>query len=57
MNHVGQDKESGDIWNDYIQFLKAGEVRLFISCILVTVNTFRADDNDMGRTTENGRIA
>ena len=35
MNHVGQDKESGDIWNDYIQFLKAGEVRLFISCIWV----------------------
>ncbi|EDR13145.1 uncharacterized protein LACBIDRAFT_245406 [Laccaria bicolor S238N-H82] len=25
LNHVGQDKESGDIWNDYIQFLKAGE--------------------------------
>lgn len=25
LNHVGQDKESGEIWNDYIQFLKAGE--------------------------------
>ncbi|KAF8999433.1 hypothetical protein BDQ17DRAFT_1361005 [Cyathus striatus] len=26
LNHVGQDKDSGEIWNDYIQFLKAGEV-------------------------------
>lgn len=25
LNHVGQDKESGEIWNDYIQFIKAGE--------------------------------
>ncbi|KAI0734823.1 Suf-domain-containing protein [Fomitopsis betulina] len=25
LNHVGQDKESGDMWTDYIQFLKAGE--------------------------------
>ena len=25
MNHVGQDKDAGEIWNDYIQFLKAGE--------------------------------
>ncbi|EGO01439.1 hypothetical protein SERLA73DRAFT_166004 [Serpula lacrymans var. lacrymans S7.3] len=25
LNHVGQDKDSGEIWNDYIQFLKAGE--------------------------------
>jgi len=26
LNHVGQDKDSGDIWMDYIQFLKSGEV-------------------------------
>ena len=26
VSHVGQDKDSGDIWMDYIQFLKAGEV-------------------------------
>ncbi|KAF6748569.1 hypothetical protein DFP72DRAFT_1034925 [Ephemerocybe angulata] len=25
LNHVGQDKDSGEIWNDYIQFLKAGD--------------------------------
>ncbi|KAJ3507883.1 hypothetical protein NLJ89_g6057 [Agrocybe chaxingu] len=25
LNHVGQDKDSGAIWNDYIQFLKSGE--------------------------------
>lgn len=27
LNHVGQDKDSGQIWSDYIQFLKSGEVR------------------------------
>lgn len=26
LNHVGQDKDSGAIWNDYIQFLQSGEV-------------------------------
>lgn len=26
LNHVGQDKDSGQIWSDYIQFLKSGEV-------------------------------
>ncbi|TFK35087.1 hypothetical protein BDQ12DRAFT_706778 [Crucibulum laeve] len=25
LNHVGQDKDSGEIWSEYIQFLKAGE--------------------------------
>ncbi|KAF8189661.1 hypothetical protein BJ912DRAFT_966052 [Pholiota molesta] len=25
LNHVGQDKDSGQIWSDYIQFLKSGE--------------------------------
>jgi cleavage stimulation factor subunit 3 len=25
LNHIGQDKDSGEIWNDYIQFIKAGE--------------------------------
>ena len=27
LNHVGQDKDSGEIWSDYIQFLQSGEVR------------------------------
>ena len=26
LNHVGQDKDSGEIWSDYIQFLQSGEV-------------------------------
>jgi hypothetical protein len=26
LNHVGQDKDSTEIWVDFIQFLKAGEV-------------------------------
>ncbi|KIO06747.1 hypothetical protein M404DRAFT_998863 [Pisolithus tinctorius Marx 270] len=25
LNRIGQDKDSGEIWHDYIQFLKAGE--------------------------------
>lgn len=25
LNHVGQDKDSGDIWKDYIDFLKGTE--------------------------------
>ena len=35
LNHVGQDKDSGEIWSDYIQFLRSGEVcydRLLSSC-------------------------
>lgn len=27
LNHIGQDKDSTEIWTDYIQFLKAAEVR------------------------------
>ena len=27
LNHIGHDKESNEIWTDYIQFLKSGEVR------------------------------
>jgi cleavage stimulation factor subunit 3 len=30
LNHIGQDKDSGQIWNDYIQFLKNGEVSLIL---------------------------
>lgn len=30
LNHIGQDKDSGQIWSDYIQFLKNGEVSLFL---------------------------
>lgn len=26
LNHIGQDKDSGQIWIDYIEFLKIGEV-------------------------------
>ena len=27
LNHVGQDKDSGEIWRDYIDFLKSAEAR------------------------------
>jgi cleavage stimulation factor subunit 3 len=26
LNHVGQDKDSGEIWSDFIQFLKSADV-------------------------------
>lgn len=26
LNRIGQDKDSGEIWSDYIQFLRVGEV-------------------------------
>lgn len=28
LNHIGHDKDSNEIWTDYIQFLKSGEVRV-----------------------------
>jgi hypothetical protein len=34
LNHIAQDKDSGDIWNDYIQFLKAADVRDLSSTLL-----------------------
>ena len=27
LNHIGHDKDCADVWTDYIQFFKAGEVR------------------------------
>jgi cleavage stimulation factor subunit 3 len=31
LNHVGQDKDSTEIWIDFIQFLREGEVCLALS--------------------------
>lgn len=31
LNHVGQDKDSGEIWRDYIDFLKNAEARHVLS--------------------------
>ena len=28
LNHIGHDRDSSELWADYIQFLKAGEVSL-----------------------------
>lgn len=30
LNHIGHDRDSSELWVDYIQFLKAGEVSLRI---------------------------
>lgn len=29
LNHIGQEKDSTEIWQDYIEFLKTGEVRTY----------------------------
>lgn len=56
--HVGQDKDSYEIWNEYIQFLKSGEVNE--SCV-VCVNRFfltqpfEKDKHNMGRAAKDGR--
>jgi hypothetical protein len=57
LNRVGQDKESGEIWSDYIQFLRAGEVchgKLQIVPLLMLPAT---DKLYLGGTTKNGRSA
>lgn len=64
LSHVGQDKDSGEIWMDYIQFLKSGEViqvlfNLRLKCVTTTMmilTKFRelADDDYMGRTAKDG---
>ena len=56
--HVGQDKDSYEIWNEYIQFLKSGEVNE--SCV-VCVNRFfltqlfEKDKHNLGRAAKDGR--
>ena len=53
LNRIGQDKDSGEIWYDYIQFIKAGEV-----CGIPTSSALAhviLDKYHLGRTTENGR--
>ena len=54
LNHIGQDDDSREIWSDYIQFVKAGEVRHHLATfnmLLIPV----ADNYNMGRTTKDGR--
>ena len=53
LNHVGQDKDSGQIWADYIQFLKSGEVRRLPICLYPPL-TFVLGDNNMGAAAADG---
>jgi len=51
-HHFGQDKESGEIWWDSIQFLRSGDVLItFLSPSPIT----HTGNPNMGRTTQNGR--
>ena len=43
LNHVGQDKDSGQIWSDYIQFLKSGEVYSCGKSITIRLKYFFQD--------------
>lgn len=54
LNHVGQDKDSGEIWRDYIQFLRAGEVSSPL-VLLIYVLIVYIDNDDLGGTAKNGR--
>lgn len=41
LSHVGQDKDSGEIWMEYIAFLKSGEVSVdvtFSGPLLISAN-------------------
>jgi len=56
LSRIGQDKDSGDIWSDYIQFLKAGEVchpPATFSMPLTPVT----DNHNMGGTAKDGCLA
>ena len=55
LQHVGQDKDSGQIWSDYIQFIKSGEVRMHSiyhsqSHLLTACQGY----DDLGGTAKNG---
>lgn len=57
LNHVGQDKDSGEIWSDFIQFLKSADV-CCPSCssdALADRVLPRIGRYDVGGATENGR--
>lgn len=57
LNHIGQDRDSGSIWNDYIQLIKSGEVSA-PQVVLQNIQPERLPDfNNMGRATKNGRLA
>lgn len=53
LSRIGQDKDSGDIWGDYIQFLKAGEV-CHLPATFSTLLTPVTDNHNMGGTAKNG---
>ena len=55
LNRVGQDKESGEIWSDYIQFLKSGEVRREKTKDMLLLMTSAIDELYLGGTAKNGR--
>ena len=52
LNHIGQDKDNGEIWCDYIQFIKAGKVCSDPTSSMSTHVVL--GKHHLGRTTENG---
>jgi hypothetical protein len=57
LNHIGQDKDSGDIWRDYIDFIKEGEVCLDRFVMAKQSHKLPVDSDYLGSTAKNGRPA
>ena len=58
LNHIAQDKDSGEIWSDYIQFLKAGEVcNISFHTNNGILTVLSAVQQYVGRATEDGRCS
>ena len=54
LNCIGHDAESGEIWRDYIEFLKSGEVRYVHLCQNNIRLTGVTGCDDVGSVAENG---
>jgi len=56
LNQVGQEKDSGDLWVDYIQFLRAAEVSIYQKVPMreFTFSFVCTADFNVGGTAEDG---
>lgn len=56
LGHVGQDRRAGDMWMEYIAFLKEGQVRLFVRWLLPSgADKGRAESRNVGGSAAHGR--
>lgn len=59
LNQVGQEKDSGDLWVDYIQFLRAAEASTYSKVPMrkLTSSFVCTADFNVGGTAEDGCLA